>query len=608
MLFALNVLAQDIPSHVPKDGLVGWWPFNGNANDESGNGRNGLIMNGVTLAEDRNGTPNSAYNFNGGATSYITVSNRFQSVNANGNNGVTIAFWFYSTSSSEENSDFYDFRSTDNSSLEIVINSTVYEPFITNNTANLYVANFDGPTQRNAASYYANSNYKTNKWNYITVVNDYKNNSSKLYLNGNIVGQKDTILPILFSPRLNFGSRYDINDSKCCGFKGSLDDFGIWNRALTPEEITALYTGTPLCMVPNAPIVTSPIQSICGGTSVKISATGALTGETYNWYDAETGGQLLSNESTYSTPIIQEGDSRTYWVSISNGACESKRTLVVVNAKYLPKIEGVSPVLVCNGAMVQSMSFSTSPKDAKVYWSVKNVSIGLPAKGMGTLPSFTSVNTTPNDNISEVEITPSFDGCIGVSKIFTITVHPTPKVEIGILPSVVYKTTPMFSLVGVPSGGKFSGDGVVGASFDASVASLGKHTIYYKFIPANGCGAILSRSIIVADTVGTICSSVDTLKIKLKLTTGVHANEITNLNVYPNPTTELLIIDAADVLVLEGYKYRILDLQGKEVYNSPIAKSKTEINLKSLGAKGVYVLHIIDGKGTSIDSKKIVLE
>ena len=29
---------------------------------------------------------------------------------------------------------------------------------------------------------------------------------------------------------------------------------------------------------------------------------------------------------------------------------------------------------------------------------------------------------------------------------------------------------------------------------------------------------------------------------------------------------------------------------------------------KSLDAKGVYVLHIIDGKGTSIDSKKIVLE
>ena len=37
LVFATNVMAQNIPSYVPKDGLVGWWPFNGNANDESGN-------------------------------------------------------------------------------------------------------------------------------------------------------------------------------------------------------------------------------------------------------------------------------------------------------------------------------------------------------------------------------------------------------------------------------------------------------------------------------------------------------------------------------------------------------------------------------------------
>ncbi|NBU91173.1 MAG: LamG domain-containing protein, partial [Flavobacteriia bacterium] len=29
------------PSYVPANGLIGWWPFNGNANDESGNGNNG---------------------------------------------------------------------------------------------------------------------------------------------------------------------------------------------------------------------------------------------------------------------------------------------------------------------------------------------------------------------------------------------------------------------------------------------------------------------------------------------------------------------------------------------------------------------------------------
>ena len=41
-LCALLVIpaAAQVPSYVPTDGLVGWWPFNGNANDESGNGNN----------------------------------------------------------------------------------------------------------------------------------------------------------------------------------------------------------------------------------------------------------------------------------------------------------------------------------------------------------------------------------------------------------------------------------------------------------------------------------------------------------------------------------------------------------------------------------------
>ena len=53
------VSAQTISSYVPTNGLVGWWPFNGNANDESGNGNNGNV-NGATLTNDRNGASNSA--------------------------------------------------------------------------------------------------------------------------------------------------------------------------------------------------------------------------------------------------------------------------------------------------------------------------------------------------------------------------------------------------------------------------------------------------------------------------------------------------------------------------------------------------------------------
>ena len=72
-LFALITTLgfSQAPSYVPANGLVGWWPFNGNANDESGNGNNGTVS-GATLTADRNGVANQAYSFDGNDLIQIT--------------------------------------------------------------------------------------------------------------------------------------------------------------------------------------------------------------------------------------------------------------------------------------------------------------------------------------------------------------------------------------------------------------------------------------------------------------------------------------------------------------------------------------------------------
>ncbi|OIN60058.1 hypothetical protein BLX24_04195 [Arsenicibacter rosenii] len=46
------------------DGLVAYYPFNGNANDESGNNRHGTVHD-ATLTTDRFGNANKAYAFDG---------------------------------------------------------------------------------------------------------------------------------------------------------------------------------------------------------------------------------------------------------------------------------------------------------------------------------------------------------------------------------------------------------------------------------------------------------------------------------------------------------------------------------------------------------------
>ena len=88
-----TLLAQ-IPSYVPTNGLVGYWPFNGNANDESGNGNNGTV-NGAILTTDRNGNANSAYNFDGNNFTRISV---LDSPNLNLTNDFTISSWINGTS------------------------------------------------------------------------------------------------------------------------------------------------------------------------------------------------------------------------------------------------------------------------------------------------------------------------------------------------------------------------------------------------------------------------------------------------------------------------------------------------------------------------------
>jgi len=76
-------------AQIPTDSLVAYYPFNGNANDESGNGNNGIV-NGATLTADRFGNANSAYSFDG-VSNYIEVADN-STLNF-GTNDFSISMW-----------------------------------------------------------------------------------------------------------------------------------------------------------------------------------------------------------------------------------------------------------------------------------------------------------------------------------------------------------------------------------------------------------------------------------------------------------------------------------------------------------------------------------
>ena len=109
------------------------------------------------------------------------------------------------------------------------------------------------------------------------------------------------------------------------------------------------------------------------------------------------------------------------------------------------------------------------------------------------------------------------------------------------------------------------------------------------------------------DTI-TLTDTVSILKITFKLTTGIQANQMASMSLYPNPTTDVLHIEIGDAKALDGYRYRILDALGKEVYNELVKNAITEIPLKTLGAAGMYQFEVLDQKNVRIQTNKIVLQ
>lgn len=223
-IFTINVLAAQVPNYIPTNGLVGYWPFSGNANDLSGNGNNGTV-NGAILTSDRLGVSNSAYSF---SNSEILITNQFYN---NGWANYSISLWFLTNNKNQSRQNI----------LYTTPGSVEGLTFNHSNSPNLF-------------SHWKNDNINIMAWNIFfsnpLIYNPINNlvwynlviiksgNTYSYYVNGVFDKSSTTTVSALNQlTGLRFGS---IGGSEY--LNGKLDDICIWNRALTQAEITGLYT------------------------------------------------------------------------------------------------------------------------------------------------------------------------------------------------------------------------------------------------------------------------------------------------------------------------------------------------------------------------------
>ena len=206
-----------------RDGLVAYYPFNGNANDETGNGKNGQIIGNVTQAEDRFGRQSSAYQF-AGVNSTINVT---QPVFNIGKAGYTISGWFCTDDVNMENQSIL--YCVPDSGLSLMYH---YGPPQVGYYAGPATGNWTEPFRRGAKTDYSNQT-----WYHLTLT---KNGTVfTLYSNGQVDTQQ--IISVASGYNYEVGYRLGSHPEGTHFFKGRLDDFRIYNRALSEEEVKGLY-------------------------------------------------------------------------------------------------------------------------------------------------------------------------------------------------------------------------------------------------------------------------------------------------------------------------------------------------------------------------------
>lgn len=195
-------------------GLFGWFPFNGNANDMSGSNHNGIV-NGAIGASDRFNNPVSAYGFNG-INSYIDIP------------GVSLSAQSFSISTWVKGSSGFVFGYGDNVGYDYERRLHVGFRSPTVFTFAFYGDDLDTPAITDDGG-----------WHLWTMTFDASSRARKIYRDGAQVasdtsGQVFQGSGTYFHVGMNpFGSSY---------FNGSIDDVAIFTRALTSQEVAQMFS------------------------------------------------------------------------------------------------------------------------------------------------------------------------------------------------------------------------------------------------------------------------------------------------------------------------------------------------------------------------------
>ncbi|MFM7769149.1 MAG: LamG-like jellyroll fold domain-containing protein, partial [Bacteroidota bacterium] len=300
-----------------------------------------------------------------------------------------------------------------------------------------------------------------NGWHHIAVV--YTNSNFEVFLDGASIGTRlngsnypphptSGLVPVTVACRPNLGNGYPavagIDDDPNDRYYGQLDEFRIWNVALTSAQIANLYnrklvvnnmTNNVLHMsfdmathtnsTTNYPTVTvTGINPSTGGSvaynptvggvtypQVNIPQIGTFAGSSLA--TAVTGpfltAYLWNNSNTNQTITVNPATTTTYSVTASTGTATATGSITIAVSNPTATLSTTSPSSICSSDSASLIANS----GASYLWS------------NGDTTQQTIVNTSGDYSVT---VTNS-DGCSATSGLFNLTVNPSPLASISAL-------------------------------------------------------------------------------------------------------------------------------------------------------------------------------
>lgn len=559
LFICTSVFAQNL-----MNGMVGYWPFNGNANDESGNKNNGIV-NGASLCSDRFGNPDAAYSFNG-KDNFIKVlnSNTLQSPKSE----ITMCAWV------KVSNWFY----TSKGWAPIISKSTKrsggqYRALL--NDANKFETSFD----EYGYSPKSSNPWQLDSWYFIAIVID--NKSCKTYINGTL---NSDYLFNDYMPGYN-----DASTDMYFGFdplgdyeylNGALDDIRIYNRALSDCEIFALgYSEINKVTVYD----TIHVDQFQQNVTLQPNSTEGIDVTVTSYYPNK-------NYDTF-------GEIFCWTIDGEN----------VTNRFYL------------------DFDLSSIPKDAKInnaqlslYDFGENTLCGGHSKLSGSNRCYIRKVTTP---WSEQTITwnnqPSYTEYNQVEIPESNSLHQN-YLDLDVSQLIKNDSTTDFGMVVMLENEEPYRAMMFATSDHEDSARRPKLVVSYTLPKIDTCRITVFDTIRtevfdtirfeVRDTLYEKVAVTDTLVIDAWFSGNEQIKALSTIKVFPNPTKKDLTVTIADFKKLIGYSIKIVDVNGKYIYATYIDKNDFLINLDLIANRGLYLLQIVDDKLNIVETKKIILE